>query len=314
MSAPRFSIIMAAFNAATTIDPAIRSALAQTIHDLEVIVVDDGSADDTRDRAEALAGGDGRVRVFSQLNGGPSNARNRATAEARGDLLAFLDADDLLLPDYLERMGHALDAVPRAGLATTDAWVLDDATGRVRRAGAMVNQRPPERPPDDAGELLRMLLERNFVFFPTVRRRALEDAGPWRESLTAAEDYELWLRVVARGYGAAFVPGRPAVHRELAGSNSADLPRQLRSMREVYRLVVDDWDVDDRTRAVALRRRGELDRLVRRFDPDTRDVRERLTRPLRRARNRLRERTRWHDVPPPEVAGLLAAASVRPAP
>ncbi len=84
MNGPTFTIVMPAYEAATTIEAAIRSALLQSVRDLEIVVVDDGSSDDTRARADALAREDGRVRVFSQENRGPSAARNRALAEARG--------------------------------------------------------------------------------------------------------------------------------------------------------------------------------------------------------------------------------------
>ena len=311
MTTPRFSIIMAAYNAAATIEPAIRSALLQSESSLEVVVVDDGSVDETRAIAQGMTGIDSRVRVFTQRNAGPSAARNRATMESRGEILAFLDADDYLFPDYLERMGATLDSDPGAGLTYTDAWVLDHETGRIRRTSAMANQHPPSVAPPDPTDLLRLLLLRNFIFFPAVRRRALDAAGPWLVSLTAAEDYELWLRVVARGYRALQTPGRLAIHREMAGSNSSDLLRQLASMREVYRLVGEEWDVDNDVRTVAHARRGQIERLMRRFDPTRRDPREVVLRPLRRVRAGTLHRRLWLSTPPPEVAAVMAEAESR---
>jgi hypothetical protein len=79
-------------------------------------------------------------------------------------------------------------------------------------------------------------------------------------------------------------------------------------MREVYRLVVDEWEVDEETRAVARRRLLELDGLVRRFDPTRRDPRETVVRPLRRLRDATLRRRLWLDEPPPEVAAAIAAA------
>lgn len=313
MTTPRFSVIMAAYNANATIGPAIRSALLQTLPDLEVVVVDDGSKDGTSDVALELARLDDRVRVFRQANGGPSAARNRATTEARGEILAFLDADDYLVPEYLAQMARNLDSHPEAGLAYTDAWVLDDRTGRIRRTSAMANQHPPAVLPPDASSQLRLLLKRNFVFFPSVRRQALDDAGPWHTGLTAAEDYELWLRVVACGYQVVPTAGRLAIHREMAGSNSDDLPRQLTSMREVYRLVAEEWAVDDETRVVAAQRLRELDGLVKRFDPARRDPREIVMRPLRRVRAATLHRRLWLDDPPPAVAAVLESAGRTPA-
>ena len=116
--------------------------LQQTEQDFEVLVVDDGSTDDTSECARSFAG-DPRLRVISQPNRGPSAARNAGLAAAQGFYVSMLDADDLWLPEYLEVMGGALDANPDAPFAYTDAWVFDDGTGRIRRTPAMFYQRPP---------------------------------------------------------------------------------------------------------------------------------------------------------------------------
>ncbi len=224
-------------------------------------------------------------------------------------MIAFLDADDLLFPDYLERMGLALGHVPSAGLAFTDAWVLDHATGRVRRTSAMVNQNPPDRTPTDARTTLRELLRRNFVFFPTVRREALAAAGEWRESLTAAEDYELWLRIAAHGFTATPVAGRLAVHREIEGSNSSGLERQLRSMSEVYRIVAEEWDVDEETSALARERRQRTEALIHRYGSGRRSLREQVLKPARALRRAVRDRRTWLDAVPPDIARLLESTS-----
>ena len=128
MSSPRFTIVIPAFNAARTIGSSIRSVLQQTEQDFEVVVVDDGSTDDTVECARSFAT-DPRVRVISQRNKGPSAARNAAVAAARALYVSMLDADDLWLPEYLEVMGGALDGNPDAPFAYTDAWVLDDGDG-----------------------------------------------------------------------------------------------------------------------------------------------------------------------------------------
>jgi len=151
---------MPAFNAARTIGSSIRSVLNQTEQDFEVVVVDDGSTDDTPERAQSFAS-DPRVRVIAQRNRGPSAARNAGLASARGLYVSMLDADDLWLPEYLEVMGGALDANPDAAFAYTDAWVLDDQTGRIRRKPAMFYQRPPRTVPD-ARTFFLLLLDRKL--------------------------------------------------------------------------------------------------------------------------------------------------------
>ena len=99
---PLISVILPAYNAEAYIEEAVRSALAQTWSELEVLVVDDGSADRTREICEQLAKADGRLRVLSRENGGAAAARNTGIAEAKGDFFCFLDADDRLLPRMVE--------------------------------------------------------------------------------------------------------------------------------------------------------------------------------------------------------------------
>jgi glycosyltransferase involved in cell wall biosynthesis len=312
---PRFSIIMAAYNADETIESAIRSALLQTVDSLEVVVVDDGSVDETSERVRELAREDRRVRLFQQENRGPAAARNRATAEAQAELITVLDADDLLFPEYLERMGAALMASPKAGMAYTDAWLLDDTTGRVRRKSAMAYQLPPHPPPEDPGSFMQLLLEGNFIFVSTTSRlRVLQDVGPWHESVNAAEDYELWLRILAGGHPVIGVAGRLAIYRDRVGSNSHNLLQQCQSLRTIYALVAEEWNVDEATRVIARRRRNILDRLVRRHESEWRGRFEQVSRPLRQTRNALRDRGVWFDAVPPEVATVLEATGGSPSP
>ena len=108
-----FSVVIAAYEAASTVGGAIQSVLAQTRQDFEVIVVDDGSRDDTAAVAAAIAAKDQRVSVRSQPNGGPSAARNSGIAAGKAELVSMLDSDDLWLPEYLEKMGAALEADPQ---------------------------------------------------------------------------------------------------------------------------------------------------------------------------------------------------------
>src|SRR4051812_6346111 len=119
------SVIVPAFNAGQSLERAVESALAQSVADIEVIVVDDGSTDQTRSVAEALAKCDPRVRVLAlPANGGVSAARNAGIAAARGEWIALLDADDAFLPDRLQRLVGA--AVSRsADIAVDDIFYFD---------------------------------------------------------------------------------------------------------------------------------------------------------------------------------------------
>ena len=115
---PRVSVIIPAYNAGRTIDAALQSVFAQTFRSFEIIVVDDGSTDDTADRVEAWGS---RVMLHRQKNAGPAAARNRAIASARGEFLAFLDADDVWLPTKLARQVSYFERYPETGLLHGDA-------------------------------------------------------------------------------------------------------------------------------------------------------------------------------------------------
>ena len=127
---------MAAHNSAATIAESIESVRRQTRSDWELIVVDDGSRDSTAEVGDGFD--DPRVRVVREAdNRGPSAARNRGISLARAPLVCTLDSDDLMLPQFLETMAATLDSAPEASVAFTDAWVLEDATGRVRKSDDM---------------------------------------------------------------------------------------------------------------------------------------------------------------------------------
>jgi glycosyltransferase involved in cell wall biosynthesis len=257
---PVFSVVIAAHNAAQTLPSTVRSVLAQTRPDFEIIVVDDGSTDGTGDALRGVS--DDRIVYVRQTNQGPAVARNAGVDIAAGKYVCLLDSDDLWLPDYLETMAAALEADPGAGLAYTDAWKLDDVTRRVRRNTTMHAQQPPERPPQEREALLLALLERNFVFTSaTIRRPVLEDVGGFR-TFTRSEDYELWLRIAASGV--RFVnSGRVlAVYRYRPRSRVRDQLAMLRGRIEIFEHVLATYDLNAAHRSVLERRmsaaKGEL--------------------------------------------------------
>ena len=258
-SRPTFSIVMPAYNASATIGSAISSVLAQTHPSFELIVVDDGSTDDTAEKVRPFEA-DGRVWMLRQRNSGLPASRNEAIGRARGDLISMLDSDDLWLPTYLEAMKATLERDSQAGFAYTDAWILEDASKRVYKATAMEHQEPPATPPDDPELLLRELLSRNFVFTSvTARREALDRVGPFDLRLQAAEDYELWLRLAAYGYRAARPPGTLALYRMREGSVSRDELLMTKSLCRVFRIVTEEYRLSGENRRLAQMRLRELE-------------------------------------------------------
>ena len=292
-----FSVVIPAYNAARTVSSAVTSVLRQTVADLEVIVVDDGSSDETA--AVAAAVPDARVTVVSQANRGLPAARNAGIAQAQGRYVAFLDSDDLLLPRYLELSGEALERTAGAGFAYTDAYVFDEVSGRLRERSAMARSNPPTPPPDDHGEFLAALMRSNFVYVSTtVPRKVLDDVGAFDESLTSAEDYDLWLRILLSGYRAAWVPGRQALYRKHPGQMSKNLVTMARNLAAVYDRIPDTELPSATHRRLLAQRRRSAHLQLRYFAPLARRVPLGLIAALKRAG----VAEAWYETPPPDVA------------
>jgi hypothetical protein len=258
MTRERLSVVIPAFNAATTIRSAVRSTLSQTVPVLEVIVVDDGSTDAT---AEVVSGiDDSRVRLVAQANGGPSAARNAGIAEARGEWVAFLDSDDLWLPRYVETATAALAAAPNPGFAYTDAYVFDAGRGQVKQGSAMDAIDPP---PPDRASFLAALLRRNFVFTSaTVPARVLSALGGYDESLPLSEEYDLWLRILVAGFDAVWMGGRLAVYRMHPGQSSHQILAMKRTAARVYHGLPEEQMPSDDARRALRQSRAAADRDV----------------------------------------------------
>lgn len=305
MNDPAFSVLIPAHNAERTLASAIRSALAQTRQDFELIVIDDGSTDGTRAIASRFARSDTRLRVVShERNRGPASARNSGIACSRAPVVALLDADDLWMPRYLEVMGNALGADPRAGLAYTEGWLLDDASGRIMRAPAMARWKPPIPPPASPEAFLRELVRRNFVLYAVaLRRSALEVVGGFDPSLSHAEDYELWLRMLAHGYRAARSPGMLVIRRDRADSLSKDAVAMDRALIEAMRLVIDEHPAPEDVKAIARRRMTKTERKITRLEATGRPAWPARARAvLGRIKRRVLGDRLYYPELPPEVA------------
>jgi GT2 family glycosyltransferase len=292
---PLASIVIPAFNAARTITSTVESALRQSLSSVEVIVVNDGSTDATAEIVEGMD--DPRVRVVSQANRGLPAARNAGIKASRGAYVAFLDSDDLFLPDFVALGIDALRTRSRPGFAYTDAYVLDEASGRIRDTSAMAQFDPPIPPPQDRSDFLIALMKINFVYVSTiVPREVLEAVGGFNESLTSCEDYDLWLRILVHGYEAAWFPGQHAIYRLHPGQMTRNVMRMARNLSAVYDDLPLDAMPSPRHREFLLRRRRQAHRNVRVFSPLRQLIPERLLVSVRTRRNR------WYDVPPAEVA------------
>jgi glycosyltransferase involved in cell wall biosynthesis len=184
---PKISVVMAVRDGEPWLAEAVRSLLTQSEPSLEIIAVDDGSADRTLSLLEALAKCDGRVRVVRQARRGLTCALNAGLAKARAPLVARLDADDVAHPRRLELQAAFLEANPRVGLV--GSWTLE-----IDEGGRPLGLRTP---PADDGALRKLLARTNpFVHSSIMARTALlRQLGGYRPAFEMAEDYDLWLRV-----------------------------------------------------------------------------------------------------------------------
>lgn len=305
MSVPTFSVVIPAYNAPATIGPAIESVLAQTRSELELIVVDDGSSDETPEVVAGYEKSDERVRLVRQANAGVAGARNTGIARAGGEFVSFLDNDDLWLPRYLELMGAALDADERAGFAYTDGWTLDHATRRIFVESTMSATALPGDPPRDTEGLMIALVRANFVLSSaTVRKRVLDEVGGFDPAIGGVDDYDLWLRIVAAGHLAARVPGRLVIQRERSDSQSKDEFLMGRGLRDVMDRAAADERLPPEARREAARQRSRWDRVAAAAaggrSPGALAIR--LRRAAGRARRALLPGPAICDEPPPDVA------------
>ena len=192
---PRVSVIIPAYNAAATIAGTVDTIIRQTFQDFEIICVDDGSTD--RTLAIVRQYGD-RVRLVEQPNSGPAAARNNGARHSSGEYLAFLDADDLWMPQFLERSVAALDADPALSLVYCNC-ALADSEG-VALDTSLVGD-GFDHPPS-----LNELLTRLWPIMPSaalVRRSAYDACGGYRDALKGAsfrfEDVDFWIKMREQG-------------------------------------------------------------------------------------------------------------------
>jgi glycosyltransferase involved in cell wall biosynthesis len=211
------SVVIPTYNCGPYIGEAIDSVLGQSLPPDEIVVVDDGSTDDTPERVAAYAG---RVRYIRQENARVSVARNRGIAETSGELIAFLDADDVWHPAKLERQLAVLRERPEIGALGTR--LINWPQQRFVPAG--------ELPPTEVINLPmeRMLIKNELTTSSViVRRNLIERLGAFDPTLFGPEDYDMWIRIGLVA-GLAKIDLRLAGHRNLPGS----LNKQSETMRD----------------------------------------------------------------------------------
>ena len=208
-SKPRVAVVIPCYGQAEFLPATVASVCAQTYGELEIVIVDDGSPDDTAAVAERLASAHAErpIRVVRQHNQGLSASRNNGIAAASGEYVLVLDSDDLIAPTFIQDCVAVLDARPDISIAY----------GRQRYFGEE-NQFTP-MPEYDFVQLTQRNL---FPCTALYRRRAFDEVGGYDEGLTSYEDWDFWLGCGERGHFGLFVPHAVFCYRKRIGSMLAD--------------------------------------------------------------------------------------------
>jgi len=214
MPKPLVSIVISTYNTAQYLPTAIRSCLAQTYQETEIIVVDDGSPDDTLSALKDFT----EVHYIRKTNGGVASARNRGLLEAKGEFIQILDADDYLLPTKIERCMQTFETQPSAHVVYTD---FEQRTADLSSRYIGQKQYILDRP---QGQILLSLLRNLNAYFPPnaalVRRNILEQVGGFNERLKGTDDWYLWINLAAHDAEFRYIPEVLAWSRMTPGSLS----------------------------------------------------------------------------------------------
>ena len=219
-------MIIPVYNGEKTIIETIESVLKQTFTDWELIIINDGSTDQTLDIVNRIQ--DSRIQVVSYPNAGLSASRNRGIAKARGEYISFIDADDLWTADKLKFQLKALEENPQAVLAYSWTDCIDES-GQLLGPGSHSTV---------SGDVYATLLLNNFLengSNPLIRTKVFTEVDGFDESLNSAEDWDMWLRLAAR-YPFVAVPFPHILYRVYRNSMSANVLRmEAASLRVIER-------------------------------------------------------------------------------
>lgn len=222
----KVSIVIPAYNSLKYLPETIESVLKQTFNDFEVIVVNDGSTDNTKHWVAQIA--DPRVKLINQENQGLSGARNTGIAHASGEYIAFLDADDLWEPTKLEKQVLCLDENPEIGLVYTWVALIDEnsnPTGRIFKNYA-------------ENDVWCQLIEHNIVesgSVAMVRRQCFDTCGVFDRNLRSfVEDWDMWLRIASR-YSFKVIKEALVYYRQ----HSTSASRNWEAMEQSFHIVIE---------------------------------------------------------------------------
>jgi glycosyltransferase involved in cell wall biosynthesis len=253
---PLVSIIIPTFNRGHLLPDAVNSCLNQTLKNLEIIIVDDGSSDNTKQvvsELQASQSSKGKIRYFSQLNSGASVARNHGFKQARGDFIQFLDSDDVLEATKLEKQYKKLYEFENEEVACCSCYgvieSLDEILPSINKIRLGVNFKSPE-------EAIRIMCGRVVHVMPTPaplwRRGFLEQHSGWNESIALGDDLEFHIRLLVTAKRISFIEDELFSVREHNGPrlgtealSDGSLASIILTRKEIYKQVHSNglWDI-----------------------------------------------------------------------
>lgn len=231
---PLVSVVIATYNMGQYLPDAVESVLNQHWKNLEVIVVDDGSEDNTAERISRF-NDDARFRYVRTANQGQPKAKNRGLAESKGEFIGFCDADDLWHPDKL-KLQMPLFKDSSVGVVYSEVSYIDEYGAKVQKP------RPYSR---HSGKITSQLAIKNFIPFGTalVRRACVEQEGAFDESLPMGIDWDLWLRYSLK-WEFQYVPHRTYIYRLWSGQMSKNYRgRYDNAIRILTKFTQDNPDI-----------------------------------------------------------------------
>ncbi len=222
MTLPKVSVVLTAYNSMPFLSEALTGVLTQTFKDFEVIIVDDGSTDQTPQWVSQQE--DSRIKFILQSNQGVSAARNAGITNSQGDYIAFLDGDDIWEPTKLEKQVNILDKNPTVGLVHSWMAVMTEngeLTGRL-----LISK--------SKGDVWRKIIEKNMVTPSStmVRRSCIDKVGLFDQDLTVSEDWDLWIRL-AEHYDFEVIEEPLVRYRQHVNSKSKRYPEMLQDFRTI---------------------------------------------------------------------------------
>lgn len=251
----RFSVVVPAYNAALTLAETLDAVRSQSFADWECVVVDDGSLDATAGIASAYADRDPRIRTITQDNAGTGGAYNTGVRNAVGEYVVLCSADDILLSGHLGRMHAVISDHPECDIFTANGY-LWTPEGDIRS----LNYRPGSV--KESWTLVDLIAECFYSVGAVYRRKLYDAVGGYRAD-AFGEDYDFWLRALARGACHRYVDEPLSLHRVSAGQKSADIVRAYLSDVRLVRDLGASFDLSEEERAAVSRRVSAARAIVR---------------------------------------------------